>query len=132
VARLHEMNPASKRDDWRYEEIPVGTLSGLIGLNFDYHEAFVLGLDQKLRKLLEVNAEELPDKERRASAKWVWTIEHLFSEIEVALSDLLRFFQAANFYLLPYLAQDRKLKEKLVTLAWDVLSGTSAAKWPAS
>lgn len=131
MARLHEMNPTSKRDDWRYEEIPVGTLSGLVGLNFDYHEAFVLELDQKLRKLLEVNAEELPDKERRASAKWGGTIEHLFSEIEAALNDLLRFFQAANFRLLPYLAQNQKLKDKLVTLAWDVRNGTSAAKWPA-
>lgn len=119
----HAANPTASRDSFRYETVTVGRLRGLYIFERDIRVVLVKQLEARLRELIALDKERASYTQLQDFYTWASSIEDLFADAELIVSEGRVFFLPDNLQLLGYLTLSESTREEFSNLAWDYDAG---------
>ncbi|MCF6263711.1 MAG: hypothetical protein L3J24_09030 [Xanthomonadales bacterium] len=119
VSDMLASNPGSKREEWLYEDIPVGVLAGLDIFQQSIRSILIEKLTNPLNELTQTDKTNLSTAKLNKFARWAGDIELLFNEAEQLIKANRKFFQHDNLILLIKLDISEQAKQEINLLEWD-------------
>ncbi|MCF6264909.1 MAG: hypothetical protein L3J24_15155, partial [Xanthomonadales bacterium] len=119
VSDMLASNPGSKREEWLYEDIPVGVLAGLDIFQQTIRSILIEKLKKTLDELTQTDKANLSTAKLNKFARWADDIELHFNEAEQLIKTNRKFFQPDNLMLLIKLDISEQAKQEVNLLEWD-------------
>jgi hypothetical protein len=127
---LMAFNDSLRREDLRYEDVPVGRLEGLEIFQRSIRDIVIFELEQRLQELGEIDVLLLSGNELRAWAAWVGHVDTLIAEAEELINEGQLFFMPNNLRLFERLPLATSEKELLGRVKWNYETGTATVRPP--
>lgn len=124
------IDPGAKRENLRYETQAVGRLRGLYVFERNIRDVLIVGLENRLTELNALDPEKVTPRQLQELYNWATSIEDLFADAELLISEGRVFFQQANLDLVRYFPMNNETRAAFDNLTWDYEQGRAIEKRP--
>lgn len=112
-------SPSANRESLRYETQVVGRLRGLYVFEHNIRDVLVVELENKLNELIGLDRDKATPRQLQEFYNWATSIEDLFADAELLISEGRVFFLRENLDLIRYFPMNNETREAFDNLTWD-------------
>lgn len=123
-------NPSANRESLRFETQAVGRLQGLYIFERRIREVLIVELENKLNELIGLDRDKATPRQIQEFYRWATSIEDLFADAELLISEGRVFFLRDNLDLIRHFPMSDETREAFDKLTWDYNEGCPIERRP--